>query len=90
MLQFSVNVSTTGQSYPHSMRRFAACAQNLGLAIIPMEIAEPVAQALGIRTIPLRDDWARRRFAICSRDFDTLSPVGKMLVDFLEDRANSA
>ena len=60
---------------------------DLGLAIIPLEIAAPVAQALGIRAVPLRDDWARRRFAICSRDFDALSPVGKLLVDFLQDRA---
>ncbi|GJG95320.1 LysR family transcriptional regulator [Cupriavidus pauculus] len=62
---------------------------DLGLAIIPLEIAEPVAQALGIRAVPLRDEWARRRFAICSRDFDTLSPAGKLLVDFLQDRARA-
>jgi DNA-binding transcriptional LysR family regulator len=60
---------------------------DLGLAIIPMEIAGPVAQALEIRAVPLRDEWAQRRFAICSRDFDALSPAGKLLVQFLEARA---
>ncbi len=61
---------------------------DLGLAIIPSEIAAPVAQALGIRAIPLRDDWARRTFAICSRDFAALSPAGKLLVEFLQARAS--
>jgi DNA-binding transcriptional LysR family regulator len=56
---------------------------DLGLAIIPSEIAAPVAQALGIRAVPLRNDWAQRRFAICSRDFDALSPAAKLLVDYL-------
>jgi DNA-binding transcriptional LysR family regulator len=60
---------------------------DLGLAIIPSEIAAPVAQALGIRAVPLRDNWAQRRFAICSRDFNALSPAGKLLVDFLQARA---
>ncbi|WP_019451613.1 LysR family transcriptional regulator [Cupriavidus sp. BIS7] len=60
---------------------------DLGLAIIPSEIAAPVAQALDIRAVPLRNDWAQRRFAICSRDFDALSPAAKLLVDFLQARA---
>jgi len=60
---------------------------DLGLAIIPSEIAAPVAQALGIRAVPLRNDWAQRRFAICSRDFDALSPAAKLLVDYLQARA---
>lgn len=60
---------------------------DLGLAILPTEIAAPVAQALGIHAVPLRDDWARRQFAICSRDFDALSPAGNLLVAFLQARA---
>jgi DNA-binding transcriptional LysR family regulator len=61
---------------------------DLGLAVIPLEIAAPVAHALDIRAVPLRDEWAHRRFAICSRDFDALSPAAKLLVDFLQGRAS--
>ncbi|MBY4897811.1 LysR family transcriptional regulator [Cupriavidus sp. AU9028] len=60
---------------------------NLGVAVIPAEIALPFADALGIVVIPLEDSWARRRFAICSRDFAALSPAAKLLVEFLQTRA---
>ncbi|SOY64977.1 LysR family transcriptional regulator [Cupriavidus taiwanensis] len=59
----------------------------LGIVIIPAEIATLIATAFGLRVIPLRDDWARRRFAICCRDFSLLSPAAQLLVQFLEDAA---
>ncbi len=80
-----INYRAVVSSFDAALRCVRA---DLGLAIIPLEIAAPVAQALEIRAVPLRDEWARRRFAICSRDFDTLSPAGKMLVEFLEARAS--
>lgn len=59
----------------------------LGIVIIPAEIATLVATAFGLRVIPLRNDWARRRFAICCRDFSLLSPAAQLLVQFLEEAA---
>ncbi|AGW95061.1 LysR family transcriptional regulator [Cupriavidus sp. DF5525] len=59
----------------------------LGITIIPAEIAAPIAATFGLRVIPLRNDWARRRFAICFRDLELLSPAARLLVAFLERTA---
>ncbi|CBM10149.1 hypothethical protein [Ralstonia solanacearum PSI07] len=56
---------------------------NLGLAIAPREIAEPIAPILGIEVVPLSDDWARRRFALCFRSMASLSPAARVLVEHL-------
>ncbi|CAG9168121.1 HTH-type transcriptional regulator GltC [Cupriavidus laharis] len=60
---------------------------NLGIAILPAEIARPIASALNVRVIPLRNHWARRRFAICFREFSLLSPAAQLLVAHLETAA---
>lgn len=60
---------------------------NLGIAILPAEIARPIASALNVRVIPLRNHWARRRFAICFREFSLLSPAAQLLVTHLETAA---
>jgi len=60
---------------------------NLGIAILPAEIARPIASALNVRVIPLQDSWARRRFAICFRQFSLLSPTAQLLVEHLETAA---
>ena len=62
----------------------------LGIAVFPAEIAQQVAPALGLCIIPLRDGWARRRFAICFRDVALLSPAAQLLVGFLERSAAAA
>jgi DNA-binding transcriptional LysR family regulator len=61
----------------------------LGISVVPKEIADPYAESLDLRVVPLRDEWARRRFAVCYRDLATLSPAARMLVDFLAARARS-
>jgi len=63
---------------------------DLGITIIPAEIAQPIAAAFDLRVIPLRNDWARRRFAICFRDIASLSPVARLLVEYLETSAAAA
>lgn len=62
----------------------------LGISVVPKEIAAPYAASLGLRIVHLRDEWARRRFAVCYRDLDTLSPAARLLVDFLSARAGAA
>jgi DNA-binding transcriptional LysR family regulator len=39
----------------------------LGISIVPKEIAAPYAVGMDLRVVPLRDAWARRRFAVCMR-----------------------
>ncbi|KQM76026.1 LysR family transcriptional regulator [Xylophilus sp. Leaf220] len=56
----------------------------LGISIVPQEVAEPYAAAYGLAVVPLADPWARRRFAICLRDLQTLSPAAALLLAHLE------
>lgn len=56
---------------------------NLGISIIPREIAAPHAEAFGLKILPLTDAWAKRRFAICYRDKALLPKASALLVDFL-------
>lgn len=63
---------------------------NLGLAIVPQEVVTPLAHTFDVRVLPLTDSWAKRRFAICFRNEESLSPAAKLLVDFLVDRAKEA
>ena len=60
----------------------------LGISIIPVEIASAYAGVFGLKVIPLRDDWASRRFAICLRDRGSLPKAAAMLVDFLAAAAS--
>lgn len=60
---------------------------DLGIAIVPAEVARPIAAAFNVRVIPLRDKWARRRFAICFRKYALLSPAAQLLVTHLETTA---
>jgi DNA-binding transcriptional LysR family regulator len=36
-----------------------------------------------VRIVPLSDAWAQRRFAICYRDEQALSPAAQLLVQHL-------
>jgi DNA-binding transcriptional LysR family regulator len=59
----------------------------LGISVVPREIAESYAENFDLRVIALRDDWARRRFAVCFRDMATLSPAARLLVEYLAAQA---
>jgi len=56
----------------------------LGIAVVPREVAEPMMGTGAFSVIPLTDAWARRRFAICFRDEESLSPSARLLLDHLE------
>jgi DNA-binding transcriptional LysR family regulator len=55
----------------------------LAISLVPREVAEPQAAAFGLRTIALAEPWARRRFIICYRDAQALSPAAQLLVEHL-------
>lgn len=60
---------------------------NLGIAVVPREVAEPVAATYGLKVLPLTDRWARRSFAICFYDEQRLSPAAKALAAHLQASA---
>jgi DNA-binding transcriptional LysR family regulator len=55
----------------------------LAISVLPAELARPYAQAFGLRVVPLADAWAQRRFALSTRDENTLSPAAALLVEHL-------
>jgi len=63
---------------------------NLGIAVVPREIVGAVANNFGLEIVALTDDWARRRFVICFRNEESLSPSARLLVAHLDKRAAGA
>jgi DNA-binding transcriptional LysR family regulator len=56
---------------------------NLAISVVPVEVARPFADLYRLAVMPLTDVWARRRFSICYRDEQSLSPAARLLVDHL-------
>lgn len=79
-LRYRVQVST----FDAAVRIVAA---NLGIAVLPREVVAPLAQTLRLRLLPLTDAWALRRFVICMRPDTPLSATARLLIAYLQARA---
>ena len=55
----------------------------LAISLVPREVAELYARTYGLQIVPLAEPWAQRRFIICFRDAQGLSPSAQLLVDHL-------
>jgi DNA-binding transcriptional LysR family regulator len=56
----------------------------LAISLVPREVAEPAgAVGEGLRLLPLAEPWAERRFIVCYRDAESLTPAARMLVEHL-------
>ncbi len=55
----------------------------LAVSVIPRELAQPLAEAWKLSILELDEPWARRRFIICHRDPQTLTPAARDLLDYL-------
>jgi DNA-binding transcriptional LysR family regulator len=55
----------------------------LAISLVPREVAGSFAQAYRLELVPLDEPWAQRRFIICYRDAQALSPAARLLVDHL-------
>ena len=60
----------------------------LAISLVPLEVAEIYAKAYGLTTVPLMEPWAERRFIICFRDAQALSPAAQLLVEHLAGRSH--
>jgi DNA-binding transcriptional LysR family regulator len=74
-------------SFYASLRVVAA---NLGISVIPRQVAAAAAAQGQVRLIELADGWAQQRFALCFRDRAALPPAAARMVDFLGERAAQA
>jgi DNA-binding transcriptional LysR family regulator len=61
---------------------------DLGISVIPRQIAMRHEREKRLRVIALSDGWAKRRFAVCFRGFETLQPPARRLLEFLTARAD--
>lgn len=60
----------------------------LAISVVPREVAQLQAAAYGLRLVPLAESWAERRFIICFRDAQLLSPAAQLLVEHLAARSS--
>ena len=71
----------------------AACRMieaNVGVGILPESAARRHAQSMGIRIVPLNDEWALRALLVCVRKLDALPGFARDLVDLLVADARTA
>jgi DNA-binding transcriptional LysR family regulator len=61
----------------------------LGISVIPRQIAMRGHREGSLKVIALTDAWASRRFAICFRDKRSLQPAAAQLVEFLAGKAGA-
>lgn len=62
---------------------FRVVGANLGVSVVPREVASLYASAGQIKTIRLLNDWAIRQFVVCFRRLEDLTPAARKLLDFL-------
>jgi DNA-binding transcriptional LysR family regulator len=55
----------------------------LAVSVVPREVAGDFAKAYGLRLVDLDEPWAERRFIVCFRDAQSLSPAAQLLVEHL-------
>ncbi|WMT73007.1 LysR substrate-binding domain-containing protein [Bradyrhizobium sp. Ash2021] len=56
---------------------------NMGIGLIPDHAFEVVGAGMGLRSIRLRDEWAKRELRIVVRDAAHLSGTGRLVLDHL-------
>jgi DNA-binding transcriptional LysR family regulator len=59
----------------------------LAISLVPREVAQAAAEGLGLSLLPLAEPWAERRFILCYRDAQSLSPATQLLVEYLASLA---
>ncbi len=94
MLHLSAARSGRVMSYRIIVSTFEAamrvvCA-NLGVSVIPLEVAERYARTGEVVTVRLTDAWARRRFVVLSRESPAPGQAAERLAQHLVEVAAAA
>ncbi|KZD20935.1 LysR family transcriptional regulator [Tardiphaga robiniae] len=76
-MRYRIQVSTVDAAY-------RIVAAQLAVAIIPQEKASTIQQTLGLKVIPLSNDWAKRQFVVAVRD-KGLSRPAQLLLESLKE-----
>lgn len=59
----------------------------MGIGILPESCSAPYAEQLGLRCIPLADEWASYHLNLCARNVDALPTAPRLLFHFLSEQA---
>lgn len=59
----------------------------LAISLVPREVAQAPEQSLGLRFVTLAEPWAERRFILCYRDAQSLTPAAQLLAEHLASLA---
>lgn len=62
---------------------------NMGIGILPRKAYELFGSALGLHAVPLTDAWSDRSLILVVRDEAQLSPVSRLLFDYLSNTSES-
>ena len=81
-MRYRIQVSTVDAAY-------RVVAAQLAVAIVPQEEASTIQQMLGLKVIPLNNDWAQRQFVIAVRN-KGLSLPAQLLLESLQSSAGRA
>lgn len=76
----SVNQRVIVSNFDAAVRVVGA---ELAISLVPREVVPPGLDSRRVRLIPLAEDWAERRFILCFRDPQLLTPAARMLLDHL-------
>lgn len=67
----------------------AMVTQGVGLAVMPLAVAEAIARRPGLRRIPIRETWARRQFLLCLQAPEALSSAALSVLEVLGSSQNA-
>jgi DNA-binding transcriptional LysR family regulator len=59
----------------------------LAISLVPREVAAPLAGPYGLQLVDLDEPWALRRFVVCLRDAQALTPSAQLLLEHLAGAA---
>jgi DNA-binding transcriptional LysR family regulator len=66
---------------------FRVVAAGLAISVVPRQVSDVYRRLKNVHMVALTDVWAKRRFALCFRDADTLQPAAARLLRHLMDKA---
>jgi len=61
----------------------------LAISLVPREVAQEHVASLGVQIVALDEPWAERRFIVCYRDAESLTPAAQLLVEHLTSQTQS-
>jgi DNA-binding transcriptional LysR family regulator len=79
----TIRINVRMRSYDAVCRLVQA---NLGISVMPSEIAQLYGKTLGLKVVKLDEPWTELSLDVCARDYKALSAPGRLFIDHLLGR----